>query len=280
MERIKFESFWLGSPAFADVFVGREPLQGLQPSSVVVGINEVGEVCFELIVSVVMVALDGGFLDRAVHALDLAIGPGMLDLSQPMFDAILLAAHIEHMCRVSCRRTVGVARREGELDSVVGEDRVDLVGHSRDQSLEEGRGGGPSHLPDQLHEGELAGAIDGDVEVELAFSGLELSDVDVEIADRISLELFLRGLAAFDLWQLADAVALETAMQGRSRQMRDGRLERIETIVERQQGMPPESDDDRLPMESTVDLDSFGPVGRSATVLRSFHFATVFWLIP
>ena len=91
---------------------------------------------------------------------------------------------------------------------------VDLVGNSRDQSFEEGRGGGPSRLLDQLHEGELAGAIDSDIEIELAFSGLELSDVDMEIADRISLELFLRGLAAFDLWQSADAVALKAAMQG------------------------------------------------------------------
>jgi hypothetical protein len=32
--------------------------------------------------------LDGRFLDRAVHALDLTIGPRMLDLGQPMFDAI------------------------------------------------------------------------------------------------------------------------------------------------------------------------------------------------
>ena len=175
MERLEFESFWLGSPAFADVFVRREALQGLQPSSVVVGVDEVGEVSFELIVSIVMVALDGRFLDRAVHALDLAIGPGMLDLGQPMFDAILLAAHIEHMCHVSCRRAIRVARGESELDPIVGENRVDLVGDSRDQSFEEGRGGGPSRLPDQLHEGELAGAIDGDVEVELAFSGLELS---------------------------------------------------------------------------------------------------------
>ena len=182
--------------------------------SVVVGVNEVGKVCFELIVPIVMVALDGRVLDRAVHALDLAIGPGMLDLSQPMFDAILLAAHIEHMCHVFCRRTVRVTRRESELDPIVGENRVDLVGDSRDQSFEEGRGGGPSRLPDQLHEGELAGAIDGDVEVELAFSGLELCNVDVEVADRVSLELFLRRLAAFDLRQSADAVALETAMQG------------------------------------------------------------------
>lgn len=161
-----------------------------------------------------MVALDGRFLNRAVHALDLAIGPWMLDLGQPMFDAILLLAHIEHMCCVSCRRAVRVARRKSELHPIVGENRVDLIGDTSDQSFEEGRGGGPSRLPDQLHEGELAGAIDGDVEVELAFSGLELSNVDVEIADRISLELSLRRLTPFDLRQSADAVALQTAMRG------------------------------------------------------------------
>ena len=134
------KSFWLGSPGFADVFVRRETLEGLQPPSVVVGIDEVGEVGFELIVSVVIVALDGRFLDRAVHALDLTIGPGMLDLGQPMFDAIFLAAHTEHVCHVSCRRAVCVARRESELDPIVGENRVDLVGNSRDQSFEEGGG--------------------------------------------------------------------------------------------------------------------------------------------
>jgi hypothetical protein len=124
------------------------------------------------------------------------------------------AAHIEHMRHVSCRRAVRVARRESELDPVVGENRVDLVGDSRDQGFEEGRGGGPSCLLDQLHEGELAGAINGYIEGELAFGGLDLSDVDVEIADRISLEFFLRGLATFDLRQSADTMALKAAMQG------------------------------------------------------------------
>jgi hypothetical protein len=32
--------------------------------------------------------------------------------------------------------------------------------------------------------------------------------------------------------------------------------------------------------ESTVDLGSLGPVGRSGTEARSRHLATVFWLIP
>jgi hypothetical protein len=33
-------------------------------------------------------------------------------------------------------------------------------------------------------------------------------------------------------------------------------------------------------IDNTVDFGSFGPVGRSATELRFFHLATVFWLIP
>lgn len=32
--------------------------------------------------------------------------------------------------------------------------------------------------------------------------------------------------------------------------------------------------------DSTVDLGSRGPVGRSAAAVRLFHLATVFWLMP
>lgn len=156
LERVEFESFWLGSPAFANVFVGCEAIQGLQPPSIVVGVDEVGKVSFELIVSIVVIALDGRFLDRAVHSFDLAIGPGMLDLSQPMLDPVLPAAHVEHMRGVSCCRAVRIARWEGELDPIVGENRVDLVGDGRNKGFEEGRGRGPSRLPGQLHERELA----------------------------------------------------------------------------------------------------------------------------
>src|ERR1700730_17631614 len=103
-----------------------------------------------------MIALNSGFLDRSVHALDLAVRPWMLDLGQPMFDVIFLAAHIEHMRHVSCRRAIRVARRESELDLFVGVRRVDLAGIRRYQSCEEHLGGGPSCL-NQSHKGELAG---------------------------------------------------------------------------------------------------------------------------
>jgi hypothetical protein len=67
-------------------------------------------------VTVIVIAFDGGFFDRPVHALDVAVGPRM----------------------------------------------------------------------------EFAGAINGDIEVEFAISGLELCDVDMKIADGIALELFLK----------------------------------------------------------------------------------------
>lgn len=67
-----------GKSSIEDVFAGCEALQGLQPPSLVLGGEKVGKVSSELIVSIVMVALDGRVLDRAVHALDQAVGPEML----------------------------------------------------------------------------------------------------------------------------------------------------------------------------------------------------------
>jgi hypothetical protein len=83
--------------------------------------------------------------------------------------------------------------RQAELDAVVGEHGVDPVGHGGDEGDEEGRGGDPGGRLHQLDEGELAGAVDGDEEIELAFGGLNLSDVDVEEADRVGF--FFVGLS-------------------------------------------------------------------------------------
>jgi len=54
-------------------------------------------VLFELIVAVVMIAADGGFFQRAVHALDLAIRPRMLRLCEPMIDIALGAGALKGM---------------------------------------------------------------------------------------------------------------------------------------------------------------------------------------
>jgi hypothetical protein len=65
---------------------------------------------------------------------------------------------------------------------------------------------------------------------------------------------------------------LKAAVQGRA--CRDGGLERVEAVVQRQKRVAPESDNDGFL------LDRQGPVGKSAWEVRFLHFATVFWLTP
>ena len=103
----------------------------------------------------------------------------------------------------------------------------------------------------------------------------------MEIADRRALELPLARLGAFDIRQAGDAVALQTAMQRGSRQVRDRCLQRVETVIERQQRVPRNATTTASSsIDRTVDLAAFGPVGRSATEERCRHLATVFGLIP
>lgn len=94
----------------------------------------------ELCVIVVVVALDGGVFNGAVHPLDLAIGPGMFDFGQPVLNAILPAPHVEHVRHVARCWSIGVAGREGELDAVVGQNGVDFIGNGLDQGDKAGSG--------------------------------------------------------------------------------------------------------------------------------------------
>lgn len=47
----------------------------------------------------------------------------------------------------------------------------------------------------KLNEGELARAVDGNEQVELALFGADLCDVDVEVADRVGLKRERLGLS-------------------------------------------------------------------------------------
>ena len=113
MEWIEFELIRIFCPTFADVFVRREPPQGFQPFGEVVGREESGEVLSQLVVAVVMVAPDGGLFQRAVHALDLAVRPGMLRLCEPVIDVVFGA---------------GVLKSMGSEDIASGQAFFDLLG--------------------------------------------------------------------------------------------------------------------------------------------------------
>lgn len=86
-----------------------------------------------------------------------------------------------------------------------------------------------------LDDGELAGAVDGHVEIELALGSLHLGDVDVEIADGVAPEGSLCCLVALDLRQATDVMALEAPVQRRASEMGDCRLQGVKAIVERQE---------------------------------------------
>jgi hypothetical protein len=205
---IEGKSVWGLRPEFADVFVGRKAFEGLEPSGEVVGLKKVVQVRFELVMGVVEVSLDGGILDGSVHAFDLPVGPGMVGLGQPMLDPMKEAEPVEGMATEARGWSLPVLRQIGELDAVVGEHGVDAIRDCFDEGLEE-RGSG-SHIGTlhQFHDGELRGAVDGDEQVELAFSGPHLGQVDMEEADRTGVELLPARPIALDLRQAADAMTL------------------------------------------------------------------------
>jgi len=81
----------------------------------------------QLIVAVVVVALDRRLLEGPVHALDLAIGPRVVWLGEPMLDVVRLADLIEAVDAVRGSRAATVLGQLSELDAVVGQDGVQAV---------------------------------------------------------------------------------------------------------------------------------------------------------
>ena len=85
-----------------------------------------------MLVGLVIELLDSGFLQSAVHAFDLAVGPGVVDFGQHVLDGVLQADAVEDV-----REGVAVPLVVAELVTVVGEHGVQLVGHGSDQVAKE-----------------------------------------------------------------------------------------------------------------------------------------------
>jgi hypothetical protein len=214
MDWIESEPFWVLGPYAAEVFVWGETLEGLEPSGVVVRIHESLKMLSQLFVRAVVIPFDGRLLEGSVHPLDLSIGPRMIRFCQAMLDVVALTCAIERMPSELRRRAIAVLREVRELDAVVGQHDMDVVGDGLNQGVEKGRGGDGVGAVDELNEGELRGPVDADEEVGFAFGVTHFGYIDVEEADRVAPDLLLRWLVALDLRQAADAVALQAAMQG------------------------------------------------------------------
>lgn len=98
-----------------------------------------------MVVSLVVEAFDSGVFEGAVHALELAIGPGMLGLGQAMIDVVLGAGVLEGMRpeqfatldgQLDFRRgRAGISRRS-EVGAVIGKHGVDLIRNGLEQGPE------------------------------------------------------------------------------------------------------------------------------------------------
>ena len=189
MDRIEVKSVGLFLPAFADEFVGGEAFEGFESLGEVISRNEVSKVCAELRVIVVVVALHGGFLNGSVHAFDLPVGPGMVGFGEAVIDAVQKAGPVKRMATKACGWALAVLGQIGELDAVIGKHGVDVIGNGCNQSLKKCRRGAHVSTFNQFHEGELRGAVDGHEQIQLAFCGAYLGQIDMKVADRITLEL-------------------------------------------------------------------------------------------
>src|SRR5271165_3493526 len=97
MEWVETESLWLDCPGVADEFVGCLAVQRFEPASEVVGRHEVTEMAAELVVVVVMISVNRGFLNGPVHAFDLAVGPRMFGFGEAVIDVGFGTGELESM---------------------------------------------------------------------------------------------------------------------------------------------------------------------------------------
>ena len=91
-------------------------------------------------------------------------------------------------------------------------DPMHHVAQPRGQLRAGGARRGPSRGMECRSVGKLAGAVDGDKRLELAFFGMYFGNINVEGADRIGLELFLLRLVTFHSRQAADTVPLKATV--------------------------------------------------------------------
>lgn len=195
---------------------------------------------------VVMISANGGVLDGAVHAFDLAVGPRMIRFGEAVIDVVASAGVFKGMSAedfpvLEGETDVGGGRsgiaRGGEVSAVVGEDGVDAVRKGSDQLFEELRRRAAVGLGDESCKGEFGSAVDGDEKEELAFCGANFGEIDMEIADGVGLELLAGWAGGVEVWQTANAVTLKATVQSGAGEVRNGGLESVKAIVEREQGV-------------------------------------------
>jgi hypothetical protein len=117
--------FW---PALTAGFIRGEAPEDIEARGEVVGHQEGTPRLVHVVRGVIVLLLHGGLLQGAVHAVPLAIGPGMVDLRAPVFAARLVAEALAER-----REGVSGPRAVSALESSAGESCLDCVGYGGHQ---------------------------------------------------------------------------------------------------------------------------------------------------
>ena len=126
------EEFRLCLAFFPDELGWREALERLEPSGMVVSVDEQIKVPAQLLVVIIEISFDGGVLDRAVPALDLTaiqensppdcflifMAPRVVGFGQAVLDRVGVADHVEAVHAELCRPAVPVPRLIRDRDAV------------------------------------------------------------------------------------------------------------------------------------------------------------------
>lgn len=106
MVRIGNQSLWVFRPGLTGHLEGSAPSQCIEVPGEVVGHHECQHVHLQRSGVGIAEGVDRCFLDRKVHALDLAIGPGVVDLGQTMLEAVQVADTIKNVSTETIREPV------------------------------------------------------------------------------------------------------------------------------------------------------------------------------
>lgn len=142
----------------------------------------------ELRARLIMEPPNRGLLHRAIHPLDLAVGPRMRGLGKALVNALLVTKLADRMA--AYLRVIG---QVAKINAIVSQYFMHLTRNSRHYSAQKVHG---DSLRVQSGKDRLAGAVNGHKQILFALFGLDFDKNEAQLAERIVLKYAFFASAA------------------------------------------------------------------------------------